>query len=97
MIESWRLLRAAALTMTLGAGTSYGQTVMFRHAPPGEALETVLNATKVGSGTADSNGEALIPLSLSSLNKTEIDANIFVDICDKLHRVIVVERNRLPD
>jgi len=97
MIKSWRLLGAAALTMTLGAGTSYGQTVMFRHAPPGEALETVLNATKVGSGTADSSGEALVPLSLSSLNKTEIDANIFVDICDKLHRVIVVERNRLPD
>ena len=61
-----------------------------------EALETVLNATKAGSGTADSNGDATLPLSLSSINKTEIDANIFVDICDKLHRVIVVEPTGFP-
>ena len=38
-----------------------------------------------------------MPLSLSNTGKTEIDANVFVDICDKLHRVIVVERNKLPD
>jgi hypothetical protein len=101
MITSWRLLVAAALTAltmtTLTAATAAAQTVMVRHAPPGETVETVLNATKVGTATVDASGTASVPLSLSSTGKTEIDANIFVDICDKLHRVIVVERNKLPD
>ncbi len=101
MITSWRLLVAAALTAltmtTLTAATAAAQTVMVRHAPPGETVETVLNATKVGSATVDASGTATVPLSLSSTGKTEIDANVFVDICDKLHRVIVVERNKLPD
>src|SRR6185437_1419145 len=97
MITSWRLLMAAALTATLGGGVAAAQNVMVRHAPPGETVETVLNATKVGTGTVDSTGEVIVPLSLSGINKTEIDANVFVDICDKLHRVIVVERNKLPD
>jgi hypothetical protein len=97
MITSWRLLMAAALTATLGGGVAAAQNVMVRHAPPGETVETVLNATKVGTATVDSTGEVIVPLSLSSINKTEIDANIFVDICDKLQRVIVVERNKLPD
>ena len=101
MITSWRLLVAAALTAltmtTLTAATAAAQTVMVRHAPPGDTVETVLNATKVGSATVDASGTATVPLGLSSTGKTEIDANVFVDICDKLHRVIVVERNKLPD
>jgi hypothetical protein len=97
MITPWRLLVAAALNVTMGVGISAAQTVMIRHAPPGETIETVLNATKAGSGTANAEGEARVPLSLSPLSKTEIDANIFVDVCDKLHRVIVVERTKLPD
>jgi hypothetical protein len=96
MVNAWRpLIAAAALSVTLGAGTSEAQTVMVRNAPAGEAIEVALNATNVGSGSADAQGIATLPLDLSAHgNKTEIDANVFVDACDKRHRIIVVERGQ---
>ena len=97
MIKPWRLLVAAALNVTAGIGAAAGQTVIVRHAPPGDTVEAVLNATKVGSGEVTAAGDATVPLSLSTINNTEIDANIFVDACDKLIRIIVVERTKLPD
>ncbi len=96
MIKWSRLLIVAVLNLTAGAAAS-AQTVMVRRAPAGEAVEVVLNAAKVGSGTTDASGEVSLPLDLSSIGKTEIDANVFVDACDSLHRVIVVERAKLPD
>ena len=42
------------------------------------------------------NGETTLPLNLKENNagKTEIDANIFIDVCDKIRRIIVVERGQ---
>jgi hypothetical protein len=96
MVKPWRPpIAAAALSVTLGAATAAAQTVMVRNAPAGEAIEVALNATSVGSGTADAEGIATLPLDLSAHgNKTEIDANVFVDRCDKRHRVIIVERGQ---
>jgi hypothetical protein len=96
MLNPWRpLIAAAALSVTLGAGTAAAQKVMVRNAPAGEAVEVALNATNVATGTADADGVATLPLDLTAHgNKTEIDANVFVDTCDKRHRIIVVERGQ---
>jgi len=96
MTMTWRpLVAAAALSVTVGAGTASAQRVMIRNAPPGEAIEVALNAENVASATADAEGVATLPLDFNEhLKKTELDANVFVDTCDKRHRVIVVERGQ---
>ena len=96
MMKRLRLLVAVALFGVLGTGIAAAQTVMIRHAPAGETIEVFLNATKVATATVAESGETTLPLNLSANNagKTEIDANIFIDVCDKLRRVIVVERGQ---
>jgi hypothetical protein len=97
MRTSLRLLAAAAaLNMTTGAGIALGQTVVVRHSPPSETIELMLNAAPVATATADAAGDTILPLDLRTNNagRLEIDANIFIDACDKLHRVIVVERGQ---
>ena len=96
MTKPLRLLVAAALNLTMGAGLAAAQTVMVRHAPPAETVDLVLNTTKVATATVDANGDALLPLNLALNNagKTEIDANVFLDVCEKLRIVMVVERGQ---
>jgi hypothetical protein len=97
MMKPLRLLvAAAALYVTTGAGVAVAQNVVVRQAPAGETIELFLNATKVATATVDANGDATLPLNLrdNTPGKTEIDANIFVDVCDKLRRVLVVERGQ---
>lgn len=99
MIKSWRPLAfAAAMNLSIGAGIAAAQTVLVTHAPVGETVEVVLNATKVSSGTVELNGAVTLSLDLSRHpGKNEIDANVFVDTCEKLHRITVVERSKAPD
>lgn len=97
MRKALRLLAAAAaLNVMTGTGVAVAQTVLVRHAPPAETVELMLNATKVATATSDAAGDTTLPLDLRAHNagRTEIDANIFIDTCDKLHRVIVVERGQ---
>ncbi len=96
MMNSMRLLVAAALLITIGSGVAAAQTVIVRHVPPGETVELFLNATKVDTVVVEASGDAILPLNLRANNagKTEIDANVFIDTCDKVHRVIVVERGQ---
>ena len=96
MRSPWRLLAlAAALHMTVGIGTALAQRVMLRHAVPGSPVEIFLNTDKVADGTVGADGDVTIEFTLPSKDgKAEIDANVFVDVCDKLHKVVVVDRNR---
>jgi len=96
MMNRMRLLVAAALFVMVGNGVARAQTVMIRNAPPGETIEVFLNATKVASASVQANGETTLPLNLRENNagKEEIDANIFIDVCDKMRRLIVVERGQ---
>jgi hypothetical protein len=97
MMKPLRLLvAAAALNVTIGTGVAAAQTVLVRHAKPGETIELDLNATKVATATTDAAGDATLPLDLRANNagRTEIDANIFIDTCDDLHRIIVAERGQ---
>src|SRR4051794_19986954 len=94
MMKSLRLLVAAALFGVLGTGVATAQTVIVQHAPAGETIELFLNATKVATATVPAEGDTTLPLDLRGHNaaRAEIEANIFIDVCDKLRRVIVVER-----
>lgn len=97
MMKSLRLLvAAAALNVTIGAAVATAQTVIVRKVPAGDTIELFLNTTKVGTATVDANGDAMLPLNLRENNagKTDIDANVFVEACDKLRRVLVVERGQ---
>jgi hypothetical protein len=98
MMKPWRLLAlAAAVNVMVGSGAATAQTVIVRNVPAGSTVELVLNTTNLGSATADANGDATLPLSLSAnLKKTETDALLFVDVCDKVRRVFVVERASQP-
>lgn len=96
MTSRWRLLGlAAALNMTMGAGAAAAQQVLVRKAPAGEAVELVVNATTAATATADAEGEATLPFKVPEKDgKEEMDANVFVDVCDKLRRVLIVDQAR---
>jgi hypothetical protein len=91
MTRFWRLLAiAAALNMTAGAAIAAAQTVLVRKAPPGMPVEVLLNDTVSGSGTTSPEGEVSFDLKMT---QAEMDANVFVDVCEKSRRVLVVDRN----
>jgi len=97
MTKPMRLLVAAALFVVSGTGVARAQTVLVRNAPPGETIEVFLNAAKVGTATVPADGQTTLPLSLREHNagKLEIDANVFIDVCEnKIRRIIVVERGQ---
>jgi hypothetical protein len=99
MTNVWRSLTlAAALNCLVGIGAASAQVVVVTGAPPGSNVELVLNATPLGSAAVDEHGDARLPLDLQkNLGKKEIDANVFVDVCGTLRRVLVVERGgQLP-
>lgn len=98
MKSVWRLLGlAAALNITLGAGTAAAQRVMVRHAPAGMAVEVIVNGDTAGTGTVGDDGDVTIPFTLPEKDgRAELDANVFVDVCEKLRRVIIADRSRGP-
>jgi hypothetical protein len=94
MARLWRLLAiAAALNMTAGAARAAAQTVLVRNAPPGIDVEALLNDAVTAKGTTSPSGEVSLDLKLPG---TELDANIYVDVCGKSRRVLVVDHNKRP-
>lgn len=98
MHRAWRLpALAAMLNVCLGAGVAAGQTVIVRKAPAGSRVDVVVNAATVATATVDAIGDAKVGFDLvKTAGKPEIDANIFLDTCDTVRRVVIVERDRLP-
>ena len=95
MTRLWRLLAiAAALNVTAGAAFAAAQTVLVRNAPPGVAVELLLNDAVVGTGTTSPTGD--VSLDLKMPEPGEMDANVYVDVCEKTRRVLVVDRNKRP-
>ena len=61
-------------------------------APPGGTVELVVNSVLAGTATADSTGTATFALTAEARGgKTEADAYVFVEYCDTLRRVILIE------
>jgi hypothetical protein len=70
---------------------------MVRHLPVGTPVEIVLNTETVGTGTVADDGDVTIPFTLPENNgKAEMDANVHVDVCEKVRRVIIMDQTRTP-
>jgi hypothetical protein len=69
---------------------------MIRNGPASSPVEVALNGSKVGTGTTGETGDVTVPLSVGgAIPATGLDANIYVDYCDKLRRVQIVERTKI--
>jgi hypothetical protein len=86
---------AAVLILTAGGGIAAAQTLIVRRAPIGSTVELFVNATKAGSGQADSAGDVRVPFTLPA-GKTEMDARVYVDTCEETHRVVIADRDAAP-
>lgn len=86
---------AAALSLSVGAGTAAAQRVMVRHAPAGTPVEIVLDGTQVGTGTVDETGDVTVGFTLPEKEgRAEMDANVFVDACANVRRIVIVSASR---
>ena len=94
MPTSSRLLVAAAVSaLTMAGVPAEAQTLIVRRAPVGSTVELAVNATAAGKAQADAAGDVQIPFDLPALtSKGEIDARVYVDTCDTLRRVTIVQR-----
>lgn len=90
--QAARPLALAAVLAVMPAAAS-AQTLVVRSAPPGEAVELVVNTEAVGNATVDPNGDAIIDWELPA---AEMDARIYVDVCPGAHRILLLDRNLLP-
>jgi Outer membrane protein beta-barrel domain len=93
MQRPWRpIVLAVALNAGAGAGMAAAQTVTVKNAPPGSAVELVLNAATVATTTASDAGTATLTAKMKDqIGKVEIDANVYVDVCEGKRRVLIVE------
>ncbi len=81
-----------ALGVFLLARVSAAQSVIVTNAPPGTSVELILNAATVAQETVDARGQARFGLDLPArLNKAEIDARVYVDLCPERRRVVLAE------
>ena len=89
----WRSLAlAAAMHVVAAAGVATAQTVVVTGAAPRSTVELLLNSAKTGTATADATGNATLPVSLSKpASKTATDVRVWVDTCEALRRVMLVE------
>ncbi|MEN3337475.1 MAG: hypothetical protein V7647_1151 [Acidobacteriota bacterium] len=86
------IVLAAALNVSAGAAIAAAQTVTVINAPPAAVVEVVLNGATVATGAADSAGAATLNAKMKdAIGKVEIDANVFVDLCENRRRVLIVE------
>ena len=88
---------AAAVAVLAAAVSASAQTVIVTNGPPSATVEYVLNTETVGSATADESGNATIAAKpKSDQNKAGMDAHVYVDSCDTLRRILILDRNLQP-
>lgn len=93
----WQMLAAVAALNMVTAGAATAQTVLVRHAASGETVEVVVNGAPVASGPVGAEGVAKVAFAMpAGALQSGMDARISVDACDKLRRVHIVERSRVP-
>jgi hypothetical protein len=87
----------AVVLQVAAAGLAAAQTVVVRRAPAGSPVEVVVNTATVRTGTADENGDAVLPVNLAdAVGSPEAALNILVDVCESMHRVLLLERGVRP-
>jgi hypothetical protein len=97
MRDCLRLLSlAAAINLTASISAADAQTLVVRNAPPETSVELVMNTDAAGSAKVGASGIGLVVAEPSAAVKADTDAQIFVDVCDKLWRVAIVRRGLQP-
>ena len=91
-----RFALAAALSLVVSDVAS-AQTLIVRGIPAGSTVELVINASPAGKTTADTRGDAKLPVPLPAIaKKPEMDAHVFVETCGEIRRILIVERALQP-
>src|SRR5687767_11539850 len=94
VLKPLRLLALGAVISVAAAATVSAQTVIVRNVSAGDAIELFVNSTKAGAGVADAKGEARVAINLRGAGvEGDMDSRIYVDVCSKLRRIHVVNRN----
>ena len=97
MLISWRCFALAAIFLPLLSAAAAAQTVIVTNAPVGDRIEIVVGGKPTGSVTVDGTRTATAPADLQkAVGVREMDARVYVDVCSKLHRIFIIERNQLP-
>lgn len=96
MSRSWWLPVVAAAVVVLVPGVAAAQTVYVRSAPAAAPIEIVMNATALGSATADATGDARLVVDVLKGGGTETSAHIYLDVCDKTRRIGLIGRSQIP-
>ena len=97
MLISWRCFVLAAIFLPLLSAAAEAQKVIVTNAPVGDRIEIVVGGKPTGSVTVDSTQTATAPADLQkAVGVSEMDARVYVDVCSKLHRIFIIERNQLP-
>ncbi len=91
-----RVALAAAFSVTLAAGAADAQTVVVKNAPAGTPIELRWNTQPVASATAGADGLATVAFGANQLGRPETDARVFVDVCETVRRITLVERALQP-
>lgn len=92
MRAAWRSLCVAAALNVIVTAAAAAQTVIVTKAPPGSTVELVVNSTLAASAAADPAGQVRFALTPEVRGgKKESDAYVFVEYCDNLRRVILIE------
>ncbi len=74
--------------------TASAQTVIVTKAPAGSTVEFVLNATTVGIRARPMRAATITLAAKPAIDTPDMDAQIYVDVCDNLRRVLIVDRSR---
>lgn len=98
MSMSLRLLALAAALNIAAAGAAAAQTVIVKGATPGEAVEVIVNDSPANAGTVAADGSVTLTgnIPLSAANRPEMDARLYLDACENVRRVLIVDRTQLP-
>lgn len=97
VIKPLRLPALGFLLAVATAATAHAQTVIVRNVPAGDAIEVFVNAAKAGSGIADAAGNGQVSINLKAAGVAgDMDSRVYVDVCPKVRRIHVVDRNLQP-
>ena len=84
----WTRRLGAVFAMLSTAVPAAAQNVLVRNAPPGAAIEVLLNGGTARSAAADGDGDALVAVGFPS-SAEEVDVRLAIDVCAAAVRVYV--------
>jgi hypothetical protein len=96
LMKALRLAAVGALLSVAAVTEVAAQTVIVRNVTAGDQIEVFVNSTKAASGVADAAGIARMTIDKAAAIVADTDARVYVDVCGKLRRIHVVDRNRQP-